>query len=74
VNGNRISPRQAGPEVLALLEDEEFLRFMSMEGLTDKSKSGEFFLDLIYAVGNMILIQVFTCRWWDLCHAHGPRP
>ncbi|KAF8171202.1 hypothetical protein K438DRAFT_1613188, partial [Mycena galopus ATCC 62051] len=29
-DGNRIAPRQAGREVLALLNDEEFLAFMSM--------------------------------------------
>ncbi|KAJ7480506.1 hypothetical protein B0H11DRAFT_2157896 [Mycena galericulata] len=31
--GNNILPRQAGPEVLALLQDPQFLRFMSMDGL-----------------------------------------
>ncbi|KAF7354451.1 hypothetical protein MVEN_01134200 [Mycena venus] len=34
-NGNFIAPRQAGLEVLALLNDEEFLAFMSMGGLWD---------------------------------------
>lgn len=40
-DGNKIAPRQAGPEVLALLEDKQFREFMSMDGLTDESKSGE---------------------------------
>ncbi|KII95863.1 hypothetical protein PLICRDRAFT_98567, partial [Plicaturopsis crispa FD-325 SS-3] len=35
------APRQAGREVCALLEDPEFIRLMSMEGLVDKSRSGE---------------------------------
>ncbi|KAJ7705289.1 hypothetical protein B0H17DRAFT_1156769 [Mycena rosella] len=39
VNGNSIAPRQAGPEVLALLNDEEFLGSMSMDRLRDVSKS-----------------------------------
>ncbi|KAJ7181855.1 hypothetical protein C8R46DRAFT_1313390 [Mycena filopes] len=38
-DGNRIAPRQAGPEVLALLDDEEFRGFMSMTGLAEASKS-----------------------------------
>ncbi|KAF7334908.1 hypothetical protein MVEN_02240500 [Mycena venus] len=38
-DGRSIAPRQAGPEILAMLEDEEFLRFMSMEGLTARSTS-----------------------------------
>jgi hypothetical protein len=40
MNGNCIAPRQAGPEVLALLKDDEFLAFMSMGGLWDVSQSG----------------------------------
>ncbi|KAJ7732100.1 hypothetical protein B0H14DRAFT_2639932 [Mycena olivaceomarginata] len=39
MNGNCIAPRQAGPEVLALLKDDEFLAFMSMGGLWDVSQS-----------------------------------
>ncbi|KAJ6618149.1 hypothetical protein B0H10DRAFT_2164261 [Mycena sp. CBHHK59/15] len=39
-DGRSVAPRQAGPEVLAMSEDEEFLWFMSMEGLTDRSRSG----------------------------------
>ncbi|KAJ7792011.1 hypothetical protein B0H13DRAFT_1747118 [Mycena leptocephala] len=38
-DGNNIPPRQAGPEVLALLQDQEFLGFMSMNGLTAESQS-----------------------------------
>ncbi|KAF7364704.1 hypothetical protein MVEN_00340200 [Mycena venus] len=38
--GNHIAPRQAGPEVLALLKDDEFRAFMSMGGLWDVSRSG----------------------------------
>lgn len=40
-NGNRIAPRQAGPEVLALLNDEEFLGYMSMTGLSNTNKIGK---------------------------------
>jgi hypothetical protein len=40
MNRNCIAPRQAGPEVLALLKDNEFLAFMSMGGLWDVSQSG----------------------------------
>ncbi|KAJ7808632.1 hypothetical protein B0H14DRAFT_3091039 [Mycena olivaceomarginata] len=39
LNGNHIAPRQAGPEVLALLNDEEFLGYMSMTGLSNTNKS-----------------------------------
>lgn len=34
-------PRQAGKEVLALVEDNEFLHFMSMENLSQKGRIGE---------------------------------
>ncbi|KAJ7239148.1 hypothetical protein C8J57DRAFT_1246188 [Mycena rebaudengoi] len=41
--GSRIwPPRQAGPGVLSLLQDDEFLRLMSMEGLKDDSRAGFF--------------------------------
>lgn len=70
--GNKIAPRQAGPEVLALLEDDEFLRFMSMEGLTERSKSGEFFLASIqFADMKIMITQVSTCPWWGFRHVHG---
>jgi hypothetical protein len=62
-DGRNVAPRQAGPEVLAMLEDEDFIRFMSMEGLTDRSRSGEFFLDLSRVIRDIITIQVFTCHW-----------
>ncbi|KAJ6538247.1 hypothetical protein B0H10DRAFT_1971665 [Mycena sp. CBHHK59/15] len=38
-DGCTIAPQQAGHEVLALLDDEEFLQFMSMDGLKDKSRA-----------------------------------
>ncbi|KAJ7469074.1 hypothetical protein FB451DRAFT_1177070 [Mycena latifolia] len=38
-DGDSIPPRQAGAEVLALLEDEQFLKFMSMDGLKAESKA-----------------------------------
>ncbi|KAJ7233703.1 hypothetical protein C8J57DRAFT_1576265 [Mycena rebaudengoi] len=38
--GSRIwPPRQAGPGVLSLLQDDEFLRLISMEGLKDNSRA-----------------------------------
>ncbi|KAJ7840547.1 hypothetical protein B0H14DRAFT_3140495 [Mycena olivaceomarginata] len=40
MNGNCIAPRQAGPEVLALLKDDEFLAFMSMGRLWNVPQSG----------------------------------
>ncbi|KAJ7110514.1 hypothetical protein C8R44DRAFT_833390 [Mycena epipterygia] len=33
-------PRQAGPQVTALLDDDEFLKFMSMTGLKEDSRAG----------------------------------
>ncbi|KAJ7455176.1 hypothetical protein FB451DRAFT_1184503 [Mycena latifolia] len=52
-DGNSIPPRQAGPEVLALLNDNEFLGFMSMSGLKDVSKSGVY----------MPLVGIAPCGW-----------
>ncbi|KAJ7623989.1 hypothetical protein B0H17DRAFT_1288780 [Mycena rosella] len=54
-NGNKIAPRQAGREVLALLEDQRFLKFMSMEGLSDGSNSGFC----------MPVVGTGPCRWGD---------
>ncbi|KAJ7831981.1 hypothetical protein B0H13DRAFT_2240508 [Mycena leptocephala] len=51
-NGNHIAPRQAGPEVLALLNDEEFLGYMSMTGLSNTNKSGL----------HMPLVGMLPCR------------
>ncbi|KAJ7686893.1 hypothetical protein B0H14DRAFT_2307407, partial [Mycena olivaceomarginata] len=47
-DGNEMPPRQAGPEVLALLQDDEFLGFMSMTGLSEESRSGNFYVPLPY--------------------------
>ncbi|KAJ7308592.1 hypothetical protein DFH08DRAFT_944451 [Mycena albidolilacea] len=47
-DGNETPPRQAGPEVLALLKDDEFLGFMSMGGLSEESRSGNFYIPLPY--------------------------
>ncbi|KAJ6487363.1 hypothetical protein C8R47DRAFT_979100 [Mycena vitilis] len=69
VDGNNIAPRQAGPEVLALLGDEQFLRFMSMEGLADKSESGGFLFSLhvnknTYISGVSVpLVGIGPCPW-----------
>ncbi|KAJ7436186.1 hypothetical protein FB451DRAFT_1379084 [Mycena latifolia] len=52
-DGNSIPPRQAGPEVLALLNDNKFLGFMSMSGLKDVSKSGVY----------MPLVGMALCGW-----------
>ncbi|KAJ7922473.1 hypothetical protein B0H13DRAFT_2410462 [Mycena leptocephala] len=61
-NGNRIAPRQAGPEVLALLNDEEFLGYMSMTGLSNTNKSGL----------HMPLVGNAPCPWPDTAAAkHG---
>ncbi|KAJ7348328.1 hypothetical protein DFH08DRAFT_1000016 [Mycena albidolilacea] len=54
--GRNVAPRQAGPEVLAMLEDEEFIRFMSIEGLTDRSLRSGFY---------MPLVGVAPCPWRD---------
>lgn len=72
-NGNSIAPRQAGPEVLALLNDEEFVGFMSMDGLRDESKSGEHFNILraqtlqshIISGVHMPLVGTAPCPWKD---------
>ncbi|KAJ7640099.1 hypothetical protein DFH06DRAFT_1271580 [Mycena polygramma] len=68
--GNSIAPRQAGPEVRALLEDEEFLKFMSMEGLMDHSKSGKLKFSICRehnfsnAIGvHMPLVGTLPCFW-----------
>jgi hypothetical protein len=61
-DGNNIPPRQAGPEVLALLQDQEFLGFMSMNGLTAESQSGEPFLSPNFLITEFNLIQVSTCH------------
>ncbi|KAJ6452472.1 hypothetical protein C8R45DRAFT_1223516 [Mycena sanguinolenta] len=55
MDGNRIAPRQAGPEVLALLKDDKFLAFMSMTGLWDVSKSGT----------HLPLVGSAPCTWSD---------
>ncbi|KAJ6616322.1 hypothetical protein B0H10DRAFT_1949174 [Mycena sp. CBHHK59/15] len=34
-NGGPLIPQQAGPKILALLEDSEFVQFMSMKGLIE---------------------------------------
>ncbi|KAJ7797935.1 hypothetical protein B0H14DRAFT_2618391 [Mycena olivaceomarginata] len=61
-NGNHIAPRQAGPEVLALLNDEEFLGYMSMTGLSNTNKSGL----------HMPLVGSAPCPWPDTAAAkHG---
>ncbi|KAJ7463932.1 hypothetical protein FB451DRAFT_1491960 [Mycena latifolia] len=52
--GNSIVPRQAGIEVLALLQDPEFLGFMSMDGLAGESQS-------VY----MPLVGIEPCLWAD---------
>ncbi|KAJ7812808.1 hypothetical protein B0H14DRAFT_2605526 [Mycena olivaceomarginata] len=49
--GNCIAPRQAGPEVLALLKDDEFLAFMSMGRLWDVSQS---VAGAIQLLGNLV--------------------
>ncbi|KAJ7829161.1 hypothetical protein B0H14DRAFT_2594206 [Mycena olivaceomarginata] len=52
---NHIAPRQAGCEVLALLNDEEFLAFMLMNGLWDACKSGV----------HMPVVGAAPCPWND---------
>ncbi|KAJ7038972.1 hypothetical protein C8F04DRAFT_1321658 [Mycena alexandri] len=52
-DGNETAPRQAGHEVLALLKDDEFLGFMSMQGLSDEAKSGV----------HMPLVGISPCPW-----------
>ncbi|KAJ7719255.1 hypothetical protein B0H14DRAFT_3098620 [Mycena olivaceomarginata] len=57
-NGNHIAPRQAGPEVLALLNDEEFLGYMSMTGLLVLTNSDKIEISkyLIYRKGGGLCV------------------